>query len=220
MVASKEDISKYSRSQYGSSSSKKKSKRSKKRAANKAKQKTIDEPTKDSKNPNKDKEQSLDDKVKSRKSSKTESKAEKKATKKEKKAHKRDTINHTRRRYVVAACILVIAVAVSFLYPTTRSYYESIRQEQRKEAQIQAINERNAKIQEQNNYLQTDEGVENQARKSEGYVKDGEEGVVITNSGEKTDSSTQLPEQVDINNIQAPKTWYYNILDTVFNVHV
>ena len=136
------------------------------------------------------------------------------------KTHKRDSVNHTRRRYVLVACLLVIVVSISFLYPTTRTYYESVRQEQRKEAQAQALNDRNAEIQAQNDYLQTDEGIETQARKSGGYVKDGEEGVVITNSNEEADNSTKLPEQIDINSIHAPKTWYYDILDAIFFVQI
>ncbi len=149
-----------------------------------------------------------------------EAKAKEKGKEKSGKTHKRDSVNHTRRRYVLVACLLVIVVSISFLYPTTRTYYESLRQEQRKEAQAQALNERNAEIQAQNDYLQTDEGVETQARKSGGYVKDGEEGVVITNSNEESDSSTKLPEQIDINSIHAPQTWYYNILDAIFFVNI
>ena len=128
--------------------------------------------------------------------------------------------NATRRRYVVVACVVVALACVALLYPAARTYYESKRIEQRTEAQLQATDERNAEIQRQNDYLQTDEGIEDQARKGGGYIKPGEEGVVITNGGKESGTTTQLPEQVDLDQIHAPSTWYYDILDAFFFVHV
>ena len=137
------------------------------------------------------------------------------------KVRKRETPESpTRRRYLAVTAAIVAIVCVALLYPAARTFYESKRIEQRTEAQLQAVNERNAKIQRQNDYLQTDEGIEDQARKEGGYIKSGEEGVVITNGSQNADTTTQLPDQVNLDQIHAPSTWYYDILDAVFFVHV
>ncbi len=143
---------------------------------------------------------------------------EKKRGKEEK--DKTEKGNPTRRRFIVVGSVVVVLVCAGLLYPAGRTYYESVRTDQRSAAQLAAIEARNAEIQRQNDYLQTDEGIEDQARKEGGYVREGEEGVVITNGDSSTDRNTQLPDQVDLDRIHAPSTWYYDILDAFFFVHV
>ena len=133
---------------------------------------------------------------------------------------KKERKNPTRRRFVVVGTVVVVLVCAGLLYPAGRTYYESVRTDQRSAAQLAAVEARNAEIQRQNDYLQTDEGIEDQARKEGGYVRDGEEGVVITNGDSSTDRNTQLPDQVDLDQIHAPSTWYYDILDAFFFVRV
>ncbi len=151
---------------------------------------------------------------------KQEKKREKKKKRQEKKKAKKEKGDPTRRRFVVVGGIVVVLVCVGLLYPAGRTYYESVRTDQRSAAQLAAIEARNAEIQRQNDYLQTDEGIEDQARKEGGYVREGEEGVVITNGDGSTDRNTKLPDQVNLDQIHAPHTWYYDILDTFFFVHV
>ncbi len=139
---------------------------------------------------------------------------------KEKEKDKKEKGNPTRRRFIVVGSVVVVLVCAGLLYPAGRTYYESVRTDQRSAAQLAAIEARNAEIQRQNDYLQTDEGIEDQARKEGGYVREGEEGVVITNGDSSTDRNTQLPDQVDLDRIHAPSTWYYDILDAFFFVHV
>ncbi len=145
---------------------------------------------------------------------------EKRRGKKREKKEKKAKTDPTRRRFVVVGAVVVVLVCVGLLYPAGRTYYESVRTDQRSAAQLAAIEARNAEIQRQNDYLQTDEGIEDQARKDGGYVREGEEGVVITNGDSSTDRNTQLPDQVDLDRIHAPSTWYYDILDAFFFVHV
>ena len=102
------------------------------------------------------------------------------------------------------------------LYPVGQTYYQTVRSEQRLQAELDAVNARNDKISKQNEALGTDEGVENQARSEFGWTKEGESAGVVTNTDEQTDTSTTLPEQVDGSKIKAPQTWYYDILDKLF----
>lgn len=115
-----------------------------------------------------------------------------------------------------ALALLVVAAAV--LYPIGCTYYQTLRQEQRLQAELDAVNERNAQLEAENKALETDEGVESQVREEYGWVKDGEKATVVTNSSE--DKQGDLPSQVDGSKIEPPHTWYYDILDVVFRADV
>ncbi len=119
---------------------------------------------------------------------------------------------------IVASVVCVLALAIVFLYPLAQDYYKSFRDEQRVQAQVDAVADRNSAIEKENSDLETDEGVENQARKELGWVKDGDQSAVVTNAGEGSSTDSKLPSRVDTDSIEAPHTWYYDILDTVFFV--
>lgn len=121
-----------------------------------------------------------------------------------------------RRVAIVAACILVFTIVV--LYPVGRDYYQTMRTEQRLQAQLDAVIERNEAVQAENEALQTDEGIENQAHADLGWVKEGEEAAVVTNEQGTADAVSRLPDRLDVDSITAPQTWYYSILDTIFFV--
>lgn len=73
---------------------------------------------------------------------------------------------------VIVACIVLLAVII--LYPVGRDYYQTMRTQQRLQAQLDAVTERNEAVQAENDALQTEEGVENQARSDLGWVREGE----------------------------------------------
>lgn len=103
----------------------------------------------------------------------------------------------------------------AILYPVAKPYYVAMRDTQRYEAQIAAVEERNEALTEENESLDTDEGVEAQARNDYGYVMKGENSVIVTGA-EASTSITDVPDAVDVDSITAPETWYYDILDAVF----
>ena len=116
---------------------------------------------------------------------------------------------------VVAVVLVFAVVCAAILYPVAKPYYTAFRDGQRSEAQIAAVQERNEALEEENESLKTDEGIETQARNDYGYVMEGEESAVVTNV-EGSSSITDVPDQVDVDEICAPQTWYYDILDQVF----
>ena len=118
---------------------------------------------------------------------------------------------------VIVACIVLLAVII--LYPVGRDYYQTMRTQQRLQAQLDAVTERNEAVQAENDALQTEEGVENQARSDLGWVREGESSAVVTNEQGTVDNTSRLPEHLDEKSITAPQTWYYTILDTIFFVH-
>ncbi len=123
------------------------------------------------------------------------------------------------RHRISLSIVFVVVVALAILYPVGQSYYQSLRETQRTQAELDAVNARNAEIQESNDALSTDEGIENEAVSELGWVEEGESAAIVTNADESSEGS-KLPEQVDPDEIQAPQTWYYRVLDAIFFVHV
>lgn len=130
------------------------------------------------------------------------------------KVHKRE---RSWRTLAIVGCIILFAIIV--LYPVGRDYYKTMRTEQRLQAQLDAVNERNEAVQAENDALQTEEGIENQARSDLGWVREGESSAVVTNEQGTVDNASRLPDHLDEKSITAPQTWYYTILDTIFFVH-
>lgn len=123
----------------------------------------------------------------------------------------------SRRIAAIVGCIVLFAIVM--LYPVGQHFYGVMRTEQRLQAQLDAVNERNEAVKAENDALQTEEGVENQAHSDLGWVKEGEEAAVVTNAQGTVDNASRLPEHLDVESITAPQTWYYSILDTIFFVH-
>lgn len=116
---------------------------------------------------------------------------------------------------IVLAVVVVLVLCCVIVYPMGKGYYQTMREGQRLQAQIDAVNERNATLQDEADALQTDEGIEAQARDDYNYVKEGEHAASVTNA-QGSSGSTDLPAQVDEDSIKAPQTWYYAILDVIF----
>lgn len=121
--------------------------------------------------------------------------------------------------YRIVTCIVAFILIVGVvLYPIGCTYYQAMRQQQQLQAVLDAVNDRNSQIESENKELETDEGVENQARQEYGWVKDGEHATVITNGDDS--SGNDMPSQVDETKIEPPHTWYYDILDVIFQSKV
>ena len=121
---------------------------------------------------------------------------------------------------MIAIVSLVIVVAMgAFIYPPAQQYYVSIREQARLEAEYAAITERNEKLQNTVDYLQSDAGIEQRARDEFGWVKAGEEAVKVTgvNIPEEESSVDHVPDVLS-SDVEAPETWYSPFLDKLFGV--
>ena len=164
--------------------------------------------------------------VTKRTASKDQQQKEKARDKSAKETEKRSFIETVRDNFlnmglglrVFFGAIAVLIVAVAVLYPIGCTYYQALRQEQTLQAELDAVNQRNEQIDAENKQLETDEGVENQAREEYGWVKDDERATVVVNSGDS--GSGDMPSQVDGSKIEPPHTWYYDILDIIFRAEV
>jgi cell division protein FtsB len=116
---------------------------------------------------------------------------------------------------VIIALSLVLAAVM--LYPVAREYYLVMRENFRLNAEYEAVVNRNERIRQEIESLQTPEGIEDRAREEFGWVKDGEEAVNIT--GIKVfESSTALPAAIEPGTVLAVETWWMQTLDEFFDV--
>lgn len=125
-----------------------------------------------------------------------------------------------RKRPVLSVCVIIaiIAVFVVFLlYPVARDYYVALRENSRLSAEYEAVLDRNEKIQQRIDELNTPEGIEDWARQEFGWVREGEKAVNITGLL-ITESSLGLPFSVEPGTVKAPDTWWTEILDRLFGV--
>ena len=115
----------------------------------------------------------------------------------------------------VCACIVL---SCAFLYPTAQQYYLSLREHDRLQAVYEALEERNALLQAEVDALNTDEGIEDLARTEFGWVMEGESSVKVYGIESSDEEDSTYVSAVDIENIEAPETWYSPLLDLVFGV--
>lgn len=116
---------------------------------------------------------------------------------------------------VFVVLVLALVLAVSMLYPVARDHYFALRNDTRLTAEETALKERNAQILAQTKELESDAGIESQARERWGWVKEGEEAVNITGLS-TSGSSTKLPLAIESGSVEAPESWWIQSLDDFF----
>jgi len=120
--------------------------------------------------------------------------------------------------FIVTIAVVVCFVAAAFiLYPVAHDYYVATRQNDRLKAERQALLERNEKIQEDIDQLDTPEGVADRAREKFGWVREGEQAVNITGLP-IVDSTTELPGAVLPGSVESEGDWTTLFLDEFFGV--
>ena len=115
-----------------------------------------------------------------------------------------------------AACVLCVVFAVAVLYAPAQQFYHDLRQKDRLAAEYTAVVERNEAIGKQVESLQTDAGVEDQARMELGWVKEGERAVSV--SGLETERESTFRGNIVSEDVPFPDTWYSGIFDPIFGV--
>ncbi|MBP5313757.1 MAG: septum formation initiator family protein [Eggerthellaceae bacterium] len=115
----------------------------------------------------------------------------------------------------VSAVLLVAMVGV-FLYPAAKDYYVSVRENDRLNAEYQAVLDRNDILRDEIETLQTDEGIEDLAREAFGWVKKGETSVAVVGMDENT-ISAYVPN-IPQGSVEAPRSWLTDLLDSFFGI--
>ena len=115
-----------------------------------------------------------------------------------------------------------MVLAVVFLYTPAQHYYQSVREHDRLVAEYTSIQERNVKLDQQNDALASSAGMEDAVREKYGYIKTGEETAVVTGLSEDTLEDIHGASDVEGNvlssSVKAPEEWYTPFLDAFFGV--
>lgn len=114
----------------------------------------------------------------------------------------------------VAACLVVGCV---MLYGPAQQCYQEIRERDRLQAEYAAIEQRNSAIQSEVDALSTSSGVEDRAREEFGWVKEGESMAAVAGV-DAPDEESSFTANIVPGTIEAPETWYSEILDPIFGV--
>jgi len=122
----------------------------------------------------------------------------------------------------IATAVLCVILVGVFLYVPAQQYYKSVREHDRLEAEYAVIAERNQVIDEQNDSLAGDAGMEDAVRQKYGYVVEGDQTAVVTGLSDRTTDSSRDGEQIEANvlssAVKAPEKWYTPYLDAFFGV--
>lgn len=114
------------------------------------------------------------------------------------------------RRFLIAAFVLgCIVFSVCFLYQPARDYYISVREQDRLQAQYDALKNTNIQLQNDIDFLQTEEGIRQRAGDTLGLIQAGESiGYVAgseINDG-RDNSAASTSSKLAYKNIKTPQT--------------
>lgn len=119
---------------------------------------------------------------------------------------------------VLATVAFCLVMSFNLIYPEAQDYYLKVRQADQAQAEYQAVLQRNQQLENHVAALQTDEGMEELAHESLGWVREGENSVSVIGDG-SSDPTTDAEGRsgaVVAGSIPAPVTWYSPVLDAVF----
>lgn len=118
---------------------------------------------------------------------------------------------------VLTGIVACAAFALFLLFPAAQQFYMESREQARLQAEYDALSARNEAIENQIEYLKTDEGIEDAAHEELGWVYDGQVAGVVQGLDEEAGSSHgSLISQIKSGSVSAPETWYSPMLDLVF----
>lgn len=123
------------------------------------------------------------------------------------------------RKAVICLVAVALAAFVSVsLYEPAQHYYHSVREHDRLQAELAAVDARNAELEDAVAYLQTDTGIEQSARDQLGWVRENEHSVYVQGieSAGTTNSTASTAGSIVPGSVAAPETWYSPILDAIF----
>ncbi|MGI6046082.1 MAG: FtsB family cell division protein [Eggerthellaceae bacterium] len=128
-------------------------------------------------------------------------------------------IGSSSRSIVGIAVSIMIVFTCAFLYTPAQQYYQSIRENDRLEAEYTAINQRNDELQANVDTLSTSEGMTDYVRDQYGWVQSGENTATVQGiDGSDSNSAAQVNTSVSSEEVKAPETWYSPVLDFIFGV--
>lgn len=149
---------------------------------------------------------------------------------KRKKSRKPEASDKEKRRkksnrnvgFILALVFVGVALMLGFAlwsyYPVAKQQYITTREKERLEIELAMVKERNDHLQGEIDRLQTPEGIEDYARNDLGWVKKGEDSVIVEGLKNNEDPSTGVGWRVSTNDIELPETAWTRFLDMIFGI--
>ena len=128
----------------------------------------------------------------------------------------------TTRSLRVATAVVCAFLFCVLLYPPAQQYYQAQREHDKLAAEYSAIENRNTALDDQNDILASDAGMEDAVRQKFGYVKTGEQVAYVAGLSDEAAAarrdSDELKANVISSTVKAPSEWYTPFLDAFFGV--
>lgn len=126
-------------------------------------------------------------------------------------------------RILVVAAVTLGLLVIAF-YGPVKVWYTAYRDKQLYAQQLQVLAEQNKKLQSEVDRLQSQEGIEDEARRR-GYVKANETSVTIKGTTTTTGEADAGASKDTLEEVKIKNPWYINVLDKFFmykpsNTHV
>ena len=122
----------------------------------------------------------------------------------------------------VATAVVCVFLFCVLLYPPAQQYYQAQREHDKLAAEYSAIENRNTALDDQNDILASDAGMEDAVRQKFGYVKSGEQVAYVAGLSDEAAAarrdSDELKANVISSTVKAPSEWYTPFLDAFFGV--
>lgn len=124
------------------------------------------------------------------------------------------------RRYgrAMAITLALILIFVLAVYMPAKNFYIAKRAQERLQVEYQQNIEHNAALQERVESLQTDAGVEDEARKNMGLVMPGEHSIKIVGASQAVRPKDENIKRIEKGSGRAEVHWWTRLLDFVFGL--
>lgn len=132
--------------------------------------------------------------------------------------------NKSQHKWIIILSLIMLCfiLAIIILYQPAKNYYINIRENDKLQAQLEAIKETNESLAKDIEALQTDEGIKQKAIDNLGLIQKGEHiGVVSGTENENTASNnaSSTSSKLAYKNIKTKAKWYTAFCDAIFNIH-
>lgn len=114
-----------------------------------------------------------------------------------------------RRLFILAIIVLCIIFAIIFLYQPAKDYYFSLRQNDKLQAQYDAIKNTNNKLNQDIEFLKTDDGIKQRATDTLGLIQQGESIGYVSGSeleDTRSNSAASTSSKLAYKNMKTPTT--------------
>lgn len=133
-------------------------------------------------------------------------------------------LNLTQRSLKIGTAVVCVLLVFVFLYSPAQQYYKAQRESARLSLEYSIVEQRNEVLDDQNDTLASDAGMEDAVRQKYGYVKQGDSTAVVTGLSDRVVGTALAADNDDIeanvlsSTVKAPEEWYTPFLDAFFGV--